>query len=70
MSISTKTFKDIQVGDKFVCEFNGKSFAAIKLTSRSADVVIGEDFFGDNIWEKWTFKGNDEYITSEQIVLC
>ena len=70
MPVQTKKFKDIQCGDKFVFNSNGETFAALKITTRTADVVIGEDIDGELIWQKQHFKGNQEFLTSPQIVLC
>ena len=70
MSVTTKKFKDLQCGDKFVFNDNGTTLAALKITTRTADVVIGEDNDGELIWQKRHFKGNQEFLTSPQIVLC
>ena len=70
MSVQTKKFKDLQCGDKFVFNDNGRTFAALKITTRTADVVIGEDNDGELIWKSQHFKGNQEFLTSPQIVLC
>ena len=70
MPVQTKKFKDLQCGDKFVFNSNGETFAALKITTRTADVVVGENIDGELIWQKQHFKGNQEFLTSPQIVLC
>lgn len=70
MSVKTKKFKDILCGEKFVFNKNGETFAALKITTRTADVVVGENIDGELIWQKQHFKGNQEFLTSQQIVLC
>ena len=70
MSVTTKKFKDIQCGDKFVFNRMGETFAALKITTRTADVVVGEDIDGELIWQKQYFKADQEFLTSPQIVLC
>ena len=42
----------------------------LRLPTRTADVVIGEDNDGELIWKSQHFKGNQEFLTSPQIVLC
>ena len=70
MSVTTKKFKDLQCGDKFVFNSKGETFAALKITTRTADVVVGEDIDGELIWQKKHFKADQEFLTSPQIVLC
>ena len=70
MSVKTKKFKDLLCGEKFVFNSNGKTLAALKITTRTADVVIGEDINGELIWQKQHFKANQEFLTSPEIVLC
>ena len=70
MPASNKLFKNIAIQEKFVVPWNNDTFAAIKVSSRTAEVYLGEDTQGDDVWATWYFKQNEEFFTSNQIVFA